>query len=309
MSMGIGFGKVILLGEHGVVYGGHAIAAPIPLAVEAKVTTADSGVMLSVPDWGLDTHQLNLHSDHQVDSLLRCVLDNLQLADQSMSIKVSASIPRAAGLGASAALAVALIRALDYHYALGLSDDEVNQAAYKCEQIAHGTPSGVDNTVATQGQLLLFKKAKSELEPPTMELLNLSHRITLVVGLTGQKGSTADLAAQVRRQKLRRSNWYNSLFTEMDSLTLAAKEAIVGNDLVGLGELMNCCQGLLSSIRVSTWQLEQLIDIARKNGALGAKLTGAGGGGAMIALCPDNVQQVMHEMNKAGYQAMEVTIE
>ena len=89
---------------------------------------------------------------------------------------------------------------------------------------------------------------------------------------------------------------------------MAAKEAVVNNELTRLGELMNCCHGLLSSMRVSTWQLEQLIHIARSNGALGAKLTGAGGGGAMIALCPDNAGQVINEMKKAGYQAMEVTI-
>jgi hydroxymethylglutaryl-CoA reductase len=304
-EMAVGHGKIILFGEHAVVYGCRSIAAPVPLAIRARVVDEDDGVWLVVPRWGVEQP---LRSDpkvrHSFEEPAATILEELGLTERSMRIEVYPEIPRAMGLGGSAAVAVAIIRALDRHFELGLSDDEVNDLAFRCEKVAHGTPSGIDNTVATFGQPLLYRKG----DPPRIDPLVFPEPITFVIGMTGVESLTAKMVARVREGREKNGDVYNTIFKGIDALTLQAIDAIKKMDLPRLGELMNVCQGLLNGLQVSSWELEELIQIARENGALGAKLTGGGGGGSMIALCPDNPAQVMEAMRAAGYQAMEVKI-
>jgi hydroxymethylglutaryl-CoA reductase len=304
-EMAVGHGKIILFGEHAVVYGSRSIAAPVPLAIRARVVDSDDGVWLVIPRWGVEQP---LRSDpkvrHSFEEPAATILEELGLTDRAMRIEVYPEIPRAMGLGGSAAVAVAIIRALDRHFELGLSNDEINDLAFRCEKVAHGTPSGIDNTVATFGQPLLYRKG----EPPRIEPLEFPEPITFVIGMTGVESLTAKMVARVREGREKNGDVYNTIFKGIDALTLQAIEAIKRHDLPRLGELMNVCQGLLNGLQVSSWELEELIQIARENGALGAKLTGGGGGGSMIALCPDNSAEVMRAMRAAGYQAMEVQI-
>ncbi len=116
------------------------------------------------------------------------------------------------------------------------------------------------------------------------------------------------MVARVRDGRARNRDVYDTMFKGIDAVTGQAIGALKHNDLERLGELMNVCQGLLNGLQVSSWELEEMIQIARENGALGAKLTGGGGGGSMIALCPDNAAEVMRAMRDAGYQAMDVRI-
>jgi len=304
-ELAAGHGKIILLGEHAVVYGSRAIAAPVPLAVRARVLDEDDGVWLVVPRWGVEQRLRSdpkMRRSFEVPAAL--ILENLGLIDRSMRIEVFSEIPRAMGLGGSAAAAVAIIRALDRHFALGLNDVEVNSLAFQCEQVAHGTPSGIDNTVATYGKPLLYRAGN----PPVIEALELPEPITFVIGMTGVESLTAKTVARVRQGHERNRDVYDTIFRGIDALTVQALEAIKRLDLQRLGELLNVCQGLLNGLQVSSWELEELIQIARENGALGAKLTGGGGGGSMIALCPDNAARVVSAMQDAGYQAMTVRI-
>jgi hydroxymethylglutaryl-CoA reductase len=300
-----GHGKIILLGEHAVVYGSRAIAAPVPLAVRARVVGADDGVWLVVPRWGVE-HRLRSDPSKRTsfEEPAALILEHLGLTDRAMRIMVYPELPRAMGLGGSAAVAVAIIRALDRHFDLGLSDDDVNALAFRCEQVAHGTPSGIDNTVATYGQPLLYRKG----DPPEIQTIRLSEPVRLVIGMTGVESLTAKMVARVRDARQRNRDVYDTMFKGIDALTRQALDALKKNDLERLGELMNVCQGLLNGLGVSSWELEELIQIAREHGALGAKLTGAGGGGSMIALCPENPTEVAEAMLEAGYQAMEVLI-
>jgi len=304
-EMAAGHGKIILFGEHAVVYGSRAIAAPLPLAVRARVVDDDDGVWLVVPRWGVEQR---LRSDpkkrksFEVPAAL--MLEELGLTDRSMRIEVYSEIPRAMGLGGSAAVAVAIIRALDRHYELGLNDDEVNGLAFRCEQVAHGTPSGIDNTVATFGKPLLYKSGT----PPQIQPLEFPKPINFVIGMTGVESLTAAMVARVREGRKRNRDVYDTMFKGIDALTLQAIDAIKRYDLERLGELMNVCQGLLNGLQVSSWELEELIQIARENGALGAKLTGGGGGGSIIALCPENATGIIQAMQDAGYQATGVLI-
>jgi hydroxymethylglutaryl-CoA reductase len=304
-DMSAGHGKIILFGEHAVVYGSRAIAAPVPLAVRARVVDEDDGVWLVVPRWGVEQR---LRSDsskrHSFEQFAALTLEELGLSDRSMRVEVYPELPRAMGLGGSAAVAVAIIRAMDRHFELGLSEDEINALAFRCEQVAHGTPSGIDNTVATFGRSLIYRKG----DPPEFHSLDIPRPVTFVIGMTGVESLTAKMVARVRHGRERNRDVYDTMFKGIDAVAGQAIEALRRYDLERLGELMNVNQGLLNGLQVSSWELEELIQIARENGALGAKLTGGGGGGSMIALCPDNAAEVMRAMQEAGYQAMDVRI-
>lgn len=300
-----GYGKVILLGEHAVVYGRHAIAAPIPLAIRARVEDGDSGIDLIVPRWGLELH-VEPGSEHSGGFLksLSPILDQLDVRDWAMRIFVQPNVPRAMGLGGSAALAVALIRAVDRHCKLGLTEEEVRQLSYECEMVAHGTASGIDNTVATYGRPIMFQRG----EPPTIQPLDLPHQVPLVIAMTGVESLTAAMVGRVRTAWERTPALYDRIFDGIDALTVQGAEALRAHDLDQLGELMNICQGQLNALQVSSEQIEELVQIARRNGASGAKLTGGGGGGSIVSVCPDGGAQVIKAMQDAGYEAMEVTL-
>lgn len=302
---GAGHGKVVLLGEHAVVYGSHAIAAPIPLAIQARVDDAQTeGVHLVIPSWGVEGHLRKNDTHNSLHASLTVILNRLGLRDRNMSIAVQPHIPRAMGLGGSAALAVAVIRALSSHYGLNLGDEDVNGLAFESEKVAHGTPSGIDNALATFGRFTLFKKG----QPPTIKTLHVKHPLPIVIGLSGVEGLTAKTVAAVQRGHARHPAMYERIFAEIDALTLEGVAAIEAYDLPHLGELMNVCHGMLNALQVSSWELEELVEIARKHGAVGAKLTGGGGGGSMIALCPEHGERVAEAMRKSGYQAIVTTI-
>ena len=296
-------GKVILLGEHAVVYGRPAIALPIPLAVEASVRKGGAGVQLIIPRWGLE-QKIKPNLTQGIHGILNTVLSSLALAGQAMTIEVMPHVPRAMGLGGSSALAVAVIRALDRAYGLSLGDAAVNRLAFQCERAAHGTPSGIDNTVATYGAPLLFENANG----PAFRELKLPESLPLVIGMTGRESLTATTVARVRTAWEGHKTRYEAIFEQMGQLTRAATEALGNARFQELGQLMNLCQGYLNALQVSTPELEELIHLSRANGALGAKLTGGGGGGAMIALCPDAQKQVAEAIEAAGYKALQVTL-
>ncbi len=300
-----GYGKVIILGEHSVVYGRHAVAAPIPLAIQSKVEDARDGVELIIPRWGVEQRlQKQPDQRHSFQKVLGLMLEKLGLSDRAMRIEIFPNVPRAMGLGGSAAVAVAITRALDQHFSLSLTDEEVNDLAFDCEKVAHGTPSGIDNTMATYGRFLLYRNS----EPREIRYLSPREPIPIVIGMSGVESLTAKMVARVRAAWEKNQGLYERIFNEIDALTLEGVEAIESHNLEQLGELMNVCQGLLNSLQVSSWELEELIEIARKNGAVGAKLTGGGGGGSIIALCPDGADKVVRAIRDAGYRALEVQI-
>ena len=303
-----GHGKAILLGEHAVVYGSHAIAAPVPLAVESRVTDWKEGIHLSIPRWGME-HQMELVREKRqsFERPAAAILEKLGLLDQNMRIEVYPNVPRAMGLGGSAAVAVAIVRALDEHFRLGLDEQRVNELAYEAERLAHGKPSGIDNAVATFGRSIVFRRPEDSEQPEIRDLV-VPEPFSLIVGMTGVESLTAKMVARVREGHEKHPRLYRSVFDDINRLTLEAETAIGSNDLERLGELMNLCHGSLNALRVSSWELEELIQIARENGALGAKLTGGGGGGSMIALAPEEPGRVIKAMDDAGYSAMEIQI-
>jgi hydroxymethylglutaryl-CoA reductase len=304
-AMGIGYGKVILLGEHAVVYGRHAIAAPVPMAIKALVEDCEEGIHLIIPRWGVEYELAATPEERRsFERPAGVVLDQLGLSDRGMRIEVFPEVPRSMGLGGSAAMAVAIIRALDRHFELGLSDEQVNRLAFESEKVAHGSPSGLDNTIACYGKPLVFRPG----DPPLVETLNIRKPIPAVIGLTGHEGLTAKTVGRVRDAWRKEPRLYERIFDQIDTLTLRGVQAIQDHDIASLGELMNVCHGLLNALQVSSPELEQLVNIARENGALGAKLTGGGGGGSIVAVCEHDTDAVTAAIRAAGYQAVPVQL-
>jgi hydroxymethylglutaryl-CoA reductase len=300
-----GFGKIILLGEHAVLYGSHALAAPIPLAMQAKVSEGKKGIDLMIPRWGVEEHiQKNVEHKYSIYKSLEMILDKFDLYDRNMKIEVFPHVPRAMGLGGSGALAVAIIRALSEYFELKLSDEEICNLAYESEKIVHGNASGIDNTMATYGKFLLFRKG----DPPKMKEIKVNKSIRMVIALTYVESLTATMVSKLRKAWEKNKQLYNRIFDEINDLTLKAVEAVKKYDMELLGELMNINQGLLNALQVSGREIEEIIDIARSNGAIGAKLTGGGGGGAVIALCPEDAEKVVKAITRAGYKAFIVDI-
>ncbi|MEM8766657.1 MAG: hydroxymethylglutaryl-CoA reductase, degradative [Pseudomonadota bacterium] len=304
-------GKIILLGEHAVVYGRPAIALPIPLAVEALVRKGGSGIDLVIPRWGLE-QKVMAGSGQGLSGILYYILEQLELDQEDMTIEVIPHVPRAMGLGGSSALAVAIIRSVDAAFSLGLSSDRINSLAYECEKAAHGTPSGIDNTIATYGTPLLYQRNATDDDATgdadaRFDTIKLGEPVPLVIGITGRESLTANTVARVRQAWETHQPRYDGIFDQIATLTRHGVDALKDGHFRELGELMNLCHGYLNALQLSTPELEELVHIARANGALGAKLTGGGGGGSMIALCPDSQDQVAAAMEAAGYKTLRVT--
>jgi len=292
-------GKIILLGEHAVVHGRHALAIPIPDAVRAAAVRTDGSTTLTVRDWHFHS-VIEPGSDKDVDAVVNLILEKLDVADANFSINVASSLPPGMGLGSSAALAVAITRAVAKCQGIEVDDVGVNEIAFECEKLSHGTPSGVDNTLSCYGTPMLFRNSGS-LE---VEVLPLDEMPPLVIGFSRAAGPTHEQVAGVKARFDQDESGYNAVFDQIDDISKAGAKALKAKQYQKLGALMNLCHGLLNAIQVSTPDLENMVSIARENGAMGAKLTGAGGGGSIVALCPDTADVVRSALHQAGYKTL-----
>lgn len=296
----VGFGKIILLGEHSVVYGRHAIAAPLSLAIRAEVTRPAAENELVIHGWDSDPAAHNPAGAALAKKVAALIAHRLGVGDARIRVDVYPEVPRASGLGASAALAVAVIRSVVHSFNLSFSEDQISALAFECEELVHGTPSGIDNTVATFGRTILFRKTD---DGNVIDDLTISTPIPIIVGLTGVRSLTADTVGRVHDGWQKNPQHYEAIFSEIDGLVLTGVDALRNGNLTELGEVMNLNHGLLNALGVSSPELEGLVDLARRSGALGAKLTGGGGGGAMIAIAePDRIHNVASTLDTAGYQ-------
>lgn len=292
-------GKIILLGEHAAVYGRHVLALPIVDAVHAAVTASEQSTTLTVRDWGLRA-VIDRTSTDGIDAVINLLLERLGVADDNFTIHVRSKLPRGMGLGSSAAIVVAIARAIGRCKDKELDDEEINAIAFACEKLAHGTPSGIDNTISCYASAMLFRKADSL----HIERLEIGERPPVVVGFSREMGLTRNQVAGVKARFDRNSTHYNAIFDQIDEMSIEGAKALRSRRYTELGALMNICHGLLNAIQVSTPDLENMVALARQSGAVGAKLTGAGGGGAMVALCPGFEDQVRSALQRAGYATL-----
>jgi mevalonate kinase len=286
-STGFGHGKVILLGEHAVVFGHTAVAAGIRTGVRAHASLGSGNI--SVPAWELEARVGDESLPGQAAKLL---LEALHADPHDFDFWVEAEIPARAGLGSSAAMAVAIARAVAAD--TGATHDQIQSAIAAFEKVFHRTPSGIDAAAATRGCLGRFDRTNGWKD------VTVAKPFELCVGITGKSHDTGALVAGVR-QLCETVPVANRLIESMGGIATAGIDALAKGDLPTLGRLFDLAQGLLSAVGVSALEIDDMVYMARAAGALGAKLTGAGGGGAVIALAEEHGEEVLRRWRAKGY--------
>ncbi|MBS3748749.1 MAG: mevalonate kinase [Candidatus Thermoplasmatota archaeon] len=304
---GIGFGKAILFNEHFVVYGVPAIVSAIGKYTVAKAQSFEEPRLHLIDNRNATPRYKEDKKDQQKDSVRRIIEKmDLNFSDEGVEVELAGTLYAASGIGASAASCVAMARALSECFQLDLTDEEINQIAYEGEKGYHGTPSGIDNTASTFGGLIWFEKK----EDPVMDRIDIMNPVEIVMGNTGKVADTTAAVAGVRNRKESQSDKYAEIFKRAENIAYLAKQAFIDEDLHEIGKLMNENHKLLQQIEVSSKELDFLVRLAKDYGAYGAKLTGGGLGGNMIALTPGRKLQdeVANAIEKEGFQTLKTSI-
>jgi mevalonate kinase len=296
--MMMGHGKVILLGEHAVVYGHPALAGAIGLGVTAVASPANAD-RLEIPAWDPRAPWMD-EVTHPVRLAFAAIKDALEIRAPH-AVVATATVPPRAGLGSSAALAVALVRALGQATGRTLDDDTVEAVAMAAEKVFHGTPSGIDVALATRGGLGLFRRGAGLTRvaaPP----------LAVAVGIAPEARDTAARVADVAARLAAAPGPTGALLARLGELALAGQALVERADAAGLGALFYEAQRHLGALGVSSPGLDRLCALAREAGAAGAKLTGAGGGGAAIAVAPGREEDVVGAWRRAGFAARVIEV-
>ena len=310
MGIGSGFGKVILFAEHFVVHGTPGIVSAIGLTADAEVKKIGEGITVKDERKGAKgyTEKKRAQQKESIERMLKTM--GIDLEKTSLEIWMGGNLPGFSGIGASAASSVAIARAIAEEFEMNLSDERINEIAYEAEKAYAGTPSGIDNTAATYGGLIWFRRNLSG-GPNTIERLSIREPVEIVIGNTGVVADTKEIVAGVAERKKKNPEKYDPLFNQAEWLVLEARKALEEEfDLRKVGRLMNENHSLLQEVEVSCKELDYLVNLARERGAFGAKLTGGGGGGCMVALTPGKELQeaVATAMEKEGFKVLRTKI-
>ncbi len=293
-------GKAILFGEHAVVYGQPAIAVPV-LEVTAKATVVPArtggGLTVVAADLGQCFTLATAPVGDPLAKAAQLTLSYLNVPEPDATIKIRSLIPIASGLGSGAAVAASMIRALATFVDRSLSRDEVSQLVFEVEKIHHGTPSGIDNTVIAFEQPVCFQRGAA----PGSELLSVGLPFTLLIVNSGLPSPTKRLVSRVRQDWERDPEKSEVLFERIGDVAREACRHIEMGNVDALGPLMDENHALLTKLGVSSPTLNQLVEAARGAGASGAKLSGAGQGGCIVALVhPEEADAAAEMLREAG---------
>ena len=294
-------GKTILFCEHAVVYGRPAIAAAVDRRVYVKVEMRDDNrIHVNVEDLkvsgflNLEDSTIELEKGEK-KSILEYVLRSLIKSDSTggLEITINLDIPIGAGLGSSAAITVATIKAASTFNNIKLTNEEIAKLAHQVELEVQGSASPIDTTLSTHGGIIYLSRDAEEIIK-----LNIDNEIPIVIGYTYKRGNTGKQIEAVRLKMEKYPKIMIPILNSMESITNGAREALINGDQEMIGEFMNINHGLLDAIGVNTEELSKMVFDARKTGAIGSKLTGAGGGGSIIAYCPGRVDEVVSCINE-----------
>ncbi len=281
-------GKVILFGEHAVVYGRPAIAVPVTeVQSEAHVEPgrAGQGTVIVAPDLG---HRIVLRDAADDDPLALIVrlalLAIKEERDPDLTVTVSSSVPIARGMGSGASVSTAIARALAQHFGGWLSSRTISDLVYQTEVLHHGTPSGIDNTVVAFEKPIYFIKDEG------WEVFWVGSPFLIAIADTGIESSTKEVVGDLRRRYGAEPDGYRLLFDQVGEIVVDARAAIEQGEAETLGKLMDRNHALLQELGVSCPELDRLVAAAQEGGALGAKLSGAGWGGNVIALVTEETR-------------------
>ncbi len=294
-------GKVILFGEHAVVYGRPAIAVPVnEVGVKAYILAlpalAPDNIKINAPGIQLKTELSQLSSEHPFTILFATIKKELKLTHYpAFQIKISSNIPVAAGMGSGAAVSVAIIRAITTFLGISVSPSVISKIAFEVEKVYHGNPSGIDNTVIAFQQPIYYLRSTPLIPLRPKESFNL------LVADSGIPASTHKAVSFVQERWNEKKDQYNSFFDSIGEITNQARRWIEDSPVNNIGPLMTQNHQILKKIGVSNSILDNMVETALNAGALGAKLCGAGTGGNMVALVsPSTIEPVIESLAAIG---------
>ena len=294
-------GKIILFGEHAVVYRKPAIAIPVTKVkaiarVYPEIDGKTGWIGIQASDIKLRASLSELPKSHPIGTAIKLTLDELKPDHiPAHTIQISSTIPIGGGMGSSAAITIAIMRGLSAFLGRPLSDETISDLAYEVEKLHHGTPSGIDNTVIAFQAPIFFQRGRP------IALLNISKPTHWVIADTGEMTPTRETVAAVHAAYEAKPEQTADIFEKIGIIAQKARTALEFGEVDTLGGLMNENQRLLSALDVSNHKIEALIEVALHAGAVGAKLSGGGRGGNIIALAQaDNQELIGASLKEAG---------
>lgn len=307
-------GKLMLLGEHAVVYDRPCLVTAVDQRLTLKAKILDEPVFqLDAKDTGVESYRKPLSELGKGDipkgaKFVEIASYNFYnnynryIKDRGIHITTKSDFSPLFGFGSSSASTVCMLKALSELFNKKLSNRQIFELAFKTVLDIQGTGSGFDVAAATYGGTLYYSKRGSK----TIKPLNLKS-LPLIIGYSGIKADTVTLIKEVKEKATKYPNVIENIYNQIGYVVDLAKKALLKNDLQSLGELMNFDQGYLESLGVGSAKLSAMIYAARDAGAYGAKLSGAGIGDCMIALAPPNkIKAVQQAINKAGGQSIDI---
>ncbi|HLC80119.1 MAG TPA: mevalonate kinase [archaeon] len=306
-AVGIGWGKAILFGEHFVVYGFPGIAASIELNTTCKFVKANPGDGITSNDLvSGEKIKYGQHKYKTLDRVIDAILKQTKIEERNFKLDLETNMSLKGGMGSSAALCVSITRCLSEQFSLKLSDEQVNRISFEAEKVFHSNPSGIDNTVSAYGGMIWFEKK----QPINFIERMKSKPVEVVFADTGIFHNTAEIVAMVSHQKDADRKKYQRIFMDYKEIVYPARGLIEKGKWKEVGELMNKNQKLLEEINVSNEANDLLVQTSLQNGALGAKVTGAGLGGNVLALTPGQKlqEQVAKAIEREGFTAYKIKI-
>jgi mevalonate kinase len=294
-------GKLILCGEHVVVYHQPAIAVPVTQVASATKIFANplgrkGEVKVIASQIGIDKLLSEIPDSNPIQQSIHILLGYFKIDHlPACEIRISSTIPIGSGLGSSASSSVSLVRAVSDFLGKPLGDEETNQLAFEMEKIHHGNPSGIDNTVITYARPISFVR-----EEP-IEFIKLVNPLELLIADTGIQASTMKAVGQVKEEWQKEPQKLESLFEKAGNLTREIKQLMLKGEIASIGPLLTQNHRILQDMGVSCPELDHLVTAALDAGALGAKLSGGGLGGNMLALVgAEHLEGVQNSLTKAG---------